>query len=49
MVALRDATPDDAHAIATVHVASWQVAYRGFMPDAVLDGLSVDDRARKWA
>ena len=49
MVELRDATPDDAKAIAAVHVASWQVAYRGLMPDAVLDGLSVDDRAHKWA
>ena len=46
---LREATPADAHAIATVHVASWQVAYRGLMPDHVLDGLSVDDRARIWA
>jgi ribosomal protein S18 acetylase RimI-like enzyme len=49
MVELRDATPDDAEAIATVHVASWQVAYRGLMPDVVLDGLSVDDRAHRWA
>jgi ribosomal protein S18 acetylase RimI-like enzyme len=45
---LRDATPGDAHAIATVHVASWQVAYRGLIPDHVLDGLSVADRARRW-
>jgi GNAT superfamily N-acetyltransferase len=49
MVELRDATPDDAHAIATVHVASWQVAYRGLLPDDLLDGLSVTDRARRWA
>ena len=46
---LRAATPADAEAIATVHVASWQVAYRGLIPDAVLDGLSVPDRARRWA
>jgi hypothetical protein len=32
---------DDADAIAPVHVRSWQAAYRGFMPDEVLDGLDV--------
>ena len=49
MAAIRDATPADAHAIATVHVVSWQVAYRGLIPDHVLDGLSVADRAGIWA
>ena len=48
MVELRDATADDADAIAAVHVASWQVAYRGLLPDALLDGLSVTERARIW-
>ena len=41
MVTLRDATPADALDIATVHVESWQVGYRGLMPDEVLDGLSI--------
>ena len=49
MAEVRAATPDDAHAIATVHVASWQVAFRGLVPDDVLDDLSVSDRARIWA
>lgn len=49
MAEVRDAVPEDAYAIATVHVASWRVAYRGLLPDAVLDGLSVPDRARIWA
>ena len=49
MVELRAATPDDAQAIATVHVASWRVAYRGLLPDDVLDNLSASDRARIWA
>ena len=49
MAEVRDATPDDALAIATVHVASWRVAYRGLLPDDVLDGLSVPDRARIWS
>jgi len=42
MVEIRAATPADAHAIATVNVQSWRVAYRGQLPDDVLDGLSID-------
>ena len=48
MVTLRDATPADALDIATVHVESWQVGYRGLMPDEVLDGLSISTRERWW-
>ena len=29
---LRPAVPDDAMAVARVHVRAWQVAYRGSMP-----------------
>lgn len=35
-------------AVAVVHVRSWQAAYRGLLPDAILDGLSVDGRAHMW-
>ncbi len=42
------ATPDDAFAVAWVHVASWQVAYRGLMPEAFLAGLSVERREASW-
>lgn len=35
---IRPAAPDDATAVAAVHVASWQGAYRGVFPDDVLDG-----------
>ncbi len=45
---VRRATHADATAIAGVHVASWQVAYRGFFPDAVLDNLSIADRVAMW-
>ena len=48
MVEVRDATPDDAHAIATVHVRSWRAAYRGLLPDDVLAGLSVPDLEQLW-
>src|SRR4029077_13924784 len=42
---IREAERRDASAIASVHVRGWQWAYRGLLPDAVLDGLSVGDRA----
>lgn len=49
MVEVRDATPADAHAIATVLVRSWRAAYRGLLPDDVLAGLSVSDGERFWS
>jgi ribosomal protein S18 acetylase RimI-like enzyme len=30
-------------------VASWRTAYRGLVPDEVLDDLSVDERERMWS
>ena len=46
---IRPATSADAPAVAAVHVASWQGAYRGVFPDEVLDGpeLAVS-RLRGW-
>ncbi|HEX9124005.1 MAG TPA: GNAT family N-acetyltransferase [Actinomycetota bacterium] len=41
---IREAVPDDARAIAEVHVRSWQHAYRGQLSDDYLDGLRVEDR-----
>ncbi len=41
---IREAEPKDARAIAEVHVASWQHAYRGQLTDDFLDGLTVDER-----
>jgi ribosomal protein S18 acetylase RimI-like enzyme len=49
MVELRDATPADARAVATVIVRTWRVAYRGQLPDDVLADLSVADRERFWS
>jgi len=45
---VRDATVDDVHAIADVHVRAWQAAYRGFLPAQFLDGLSVALREASW-
>jgi L-amino acid N-acyltransferase YncA len=46
--AIRKAAIDDAYGIASVHVRSWQVAYRGQIPDDFLDGLDVRKRANMW-
>jgi GNAT superfamily N-acetyltransferase len=48
-VTVRDASADDARAIAEVHVAAWRWAYRAQLPDDLLAGLSVDDREAMWA
>jgi GNAT superfamily N-acetyltransferase len=45
---LRPAVPGDALAVAGVHVRSWQVGYRGLLPDAYLDGLRPEDRAPRY-
>lgn len=45
---IRPATVDDALAIGHVHVESWRSTYQGLMPDAVLNGLSVEQRADFW-
>ncbi|SDM37759.1 Ribosomal protein S18 acetylase RimI [Allokutzneria albata] len=46
---MRDATRDDAHAIATVLVRSWRAAYRGLLPDEVLAALSISEREQFWS
>lgn len=45
----RPAAPADAVALATVHVRSWQAAYRGVLSDDVLDGPELpENRVRLW-
>jgi GNAT superfamily N-acetyltransferase len=48
VIDVRRASADDAASIAAVHVRAWQVAYRGLLPDAVLDRLSVTQREQMW-
>lgn len=48
-ITIRSAAPDDARAIADIHVMSWQSTYAGLLPDDVL--LKLDSRiheARWW-
>jgi ribosomal protein S18 acetylase RimI-like enzyme len=47
-VQLRPADPNDAMAVARIHVRSWQAAYRKLMPDEYLDQLRPEDRAKKY-
>lgn len=42
------ARPEDARAIAEVHVASWRQAYADQLPAAYLASLSVTDRETMW-
>jgi GNAT superfamily N-acetyltransferase len=41
---VRAARPEDAAEVAGVHIRSWQVAYRGLLPDQYLDDLRPEDR-----
>lgn len=41
---LRRAQASDAPKLAQVHVASWQAAYRGVVPDAFLQGFTIQRR-----
>jgi len=47
-VVVRRAVAVDGPAIAAVKWRSWQVAYRGLLPDAFLDGLEVEPPAGYW-
>ena len=46
---IRRAGPDDAAAIAGVHVRAWRAAYRGLVPQDYLDALDAEQRAGAWA
>lgn len=47
-VKIEKAVPEDARAIAEVHVASWKTTYRGIMDDRFLNNLSVSNRELRW-
>jgi GNAT superfamily N-acetyltransferase len=46
---VRQATADDAPSIARVQVESWEAAYRGLIPDEIIDARTVDVRTAQWA
>jgi ribosomal protein S18 acetylase RimI-like enzyme len=47
-VEVRPADLGDSAAIAEAHVTSWQVAYKGLLPDEVLGRLDVQRRTDFW-
>jgi ribosomal protein S18 acetylase RimI-like enzyme len=47
-VVVRRAVPADAHAIAAVHVASWQAGYAHVFPAEFLSSLSASAREPRW-
>ncbi len=47
-VIIRPAAFEDAADIARVHIDAWRSTYRDLMPDAVLDGLTVDMQQERW-
>lgn len=48
MIQVRAARPEDAEAIARVHVASWRTTYKGIVPEEYLAGLDEGERALEW-
>ena len=43
------ATPEDAHAVAEIHVSAWRVAYAAILPLDYLASLSVESRKAMWS
>jgi ribosomal protein S18 acetylase RimI-like enzyme len=48
VVSIRPAQPEDAAAVAAVHVRSWQVGYRGLLPDEYLSNLRPAERMARY-
>lgn len=46
---IRSATEADATVVAQIHVASWRDAYRGVIPDAVIDARTVEGATAMWS
>lgn len=46
---IRLARTQDAPDLARIHVLSWQSAYKGLLPDSLLEGMSIAVRTRQWA
>lgn len=47
-IEIREATIDDAEAIASVQVSAWQTAYKGMIPDRALAEFTVAERTKRW-
>ena len=47
-IIIRKAIIEDAYERAVCHVSSWRSAYKGIVPDEVLDNLSVEELSEKF-
>ena len=47
-IRIEQARPGDGAGIARVQVATWQTTYRGLVPEAYLDAMAEEPRARMW-
>ena len=45
---IRPAKIEDAEGIAKVHIETWQYAYKGQLPQKMLDELSIEKRLEVW-
>jgi GNAT superfamily N-acetyltransferase len=45
---IRRARVEDADAIGRVQVETWRAAYRGLLPDEIVDSFDVEERRRLW-
>src|SRR5580658_659169 len=45
---LRPAQSADIPSLAETHVASWRAAYRGLMPDQIIDKNTIQSRTEMW-
>lgn len=48
MIRIRHAVPEDARAVAEIHVDAWQAAYSAILPAAFLASLTVASRQAFW-
>ena len=47
MLKIRPAEKKDAFAIATINTFGWKTAYRGLIPDNILDAMEVTEKRIK--
>jgi hypothetical protein len=45
---IREATPYDSFAVAKVHVDTRSSAYRGILPDEIIDSRAYEIQNEKW-
>jgi GNAT superfamily N-acetyltransferase len=45
---VRPALTADAEEIAALHVTAWRETYRGILPDAMVDGLTMEEALASW-